>query len=1053
MADVKLTADATAVVKELQRVEAQLTQLNAKFADMAARAQAAANKTTQSMSGLTASVGRLNAAFSLTAIVAAMTTIANFGDGVIDLKNKLSQLNDTEAGVEGNFKGLVEIANRSRAPLKEVGDLYFRIARASDQLGISQQEAADITESISKAMTASGISAKEAAGPLLQIGQALQSGRFQGDELRSVMEGMPVVSKALARELGVSIGEVKKLGSEGKITGDVFVRAMKASKAEIDATFGRTETTVGQSFNVLINNLSLLFSEFDKASGFTKSLAQGIESISAGVKTLTENVDSLVTALKVLSAVLATIAVYRGWALMSAALAGVVVRAKSATTVVETVVSAASKMTAFKSVEATLSRLGTVLATIGRSLAFLASNTVYGKIVIGMVMLSGILYKLTGGFDDFIKRVLTGQGNLSEFEKILSKLAAPLRFMTDLILKAIVATQDFIKTTGELTGLDSVVRAIGDAFSYVRDKISQADEAIYKFFAHKNKSGLFERDIDKAKEWAKVLEEEYRGEQENFNKRADASKKLAMQQAATARIAQEMSLQQNIALKDYERNNKLAQEDIKFRTSQLGIADEYRRTAQAVYDIQRTGADKIYELERKRAELQAKVSAMPKQQQSDLNIAEVQQLMAMNGVIATAKKKITEETQRQVAAVTELLAAERDVTRFLERQAEVEEYLTKQGEALSQAYNSQVKPLIDQTRQLQDQVGLQELLIGRSEAEQGYLTAMAEMTAKRRDFIREINSDSSITVEAAKSLTEQYDQQLAAQQRLLETQRDNRIAQEALKLQRDQVAPIMDATAQLQKKFELEMQMRGLTERQRELARELLDIELKRVEAVNALGRDTSIDPANRIQAIEAITEAYREQARVVEEQMRATQEYQRSFGAGWQEAWMSYMESATNAANVAKNIFQSMANSMESAIDKFVETGKFSFSDFAKSVIKDIMKIVMKMMILRTLQTMFPGMGSIMGFANGGTPPMNRPSIVGERGPELFVPRSAGTIIPNDQLGGGGGVVNNYYTTNYNNSVSAVDAKSVAQLFAENRRALFGSVEQAKRELPQPRR
>jgi hypothetical protein len=123
-------------------------------------------------------------------------------------------------------------------------------------------------------------------------------------------------------------------------------------------------------------------------------------------------------------------------------------------------------------------------------------------------------------------------------------------------------------------------------------------------------------------------------------------------------------------------------------------------------------------------------------------------------------------------------------------------------------------------------------------------------------------------------------------------------------------------------------------------------------------------------------------------------------------------------------------------------------------------MKIVMKMMILKTISAMFPGMGgggsifgSILGFANGGTPPMNRPSIVGERGPELFVPRSAGTIIPNDQLGGGGGVVNNYYTTNYNNSVSAIDAKSVAQLFAENRRALFGSVEQAKRELPQPRR
>ena len=52
---------------------------------------------------------------------------------------------------------------------------------------------------------------------------------------------------------------------------------------------------------------------------------------------------------------------------------------------------------------------------------------------------------------------------------------------------------------------------------------------------------------------------------------------------------------------------------------------------------------------------------------------------------------------------------------------------------------------------------------------------------------------------------------------------------------------------------------------------------------------------------------------------------------------------------------------------------------------------------------------GNFLGFANGGRPPVGKPSIVGERGPEIFVPRSAGTIIPNNQIGGaGGGIVNN---------------------------------------------
>jgi lambda family phage tail tape measure protein len=182
----------------------------------------------------------------------------------------------------------------------------------------------------------------------------------------------------------------------------------------------------------------------------------------------------------------------------------------------------------------------------------------------------------------------------------------------------------------------------------------------------------------------------------------------------------------------------------------------------------------------------------------------------------------------------------------------------------------------------------------------------------------------------------------------------------------------------------------------------------------------------------------------------------------------------------------------MSTAIDNFVDTGKFKFSDLASSIIKDLIKIEMKAQMMELWQ-MFrggpagggtsggggggSGLGSLLGigmaaasgssggssmlgslwdwgkgllgFADGGQPPMNKASIVGENGPELFVPRSAGTVIPNNQLGGGGQTVNNYYTTNVNNTVSALDAKSVAQLFSENKKTLFGVVESARREVP----
>ena len=87
-------------------------------------------------------------------------------------------------------------------------------------------------------------------------------------------------------------------------------------------------------------------------------------------------------------------------------------------------------------------------------------------------------------------------------------------------------------------------------------------------------------------------------------------------------------------------------------------------------------------------------------------------------------------------------------------------------------------------------------------------------------------------------------------------------------------------------------------------------------------------------------------------------------------------------------------------------------FGEFASQFLIDIVKMIAQTAILAGLLQL-TGLGTastfggnfmnILGFADGGRPPVGRPSVVGERGPELFVPGSSGTIIPNHALGGGG--------------------------------------------------
>lgn len=133
------------------------------------------------------------------------------------------------------------------------------------------------------------------------------------------------------------------------------------------------------------------------------------------------------------------------------------------------------------------------------------------------------------------------------------------------------------------------------------------------------------------------------------------------------------------------------------------------------------------------------------------------------------------------------------------------------------------------------------------------------------------------------------------------------------------------------------------------------------------------------------------------------------------------------------QGMYDAVWSNMASAIETFVRTGKLSIKDFTRSVIQDMLAMQMKlqaMALVRGLISSFMGpqgttmsqfdYAKISGYADGGSPPVNQVSVVGERGPELFVPRTAGTIIPNHQLGGMGGTTN--VTNNY---INAIDTKS----------------------------
>jgi lambda family phage tail tape measure protein len=163
-----------------------------------------------------------------------------------------------------------------------------------------------------------------------------------------------------------------------------------------------------------------------------------------------------------------------------------------------------------------------------------------------------------------------------------------------------------------------------------------------------------------------------------------------------------------------------------------------------------------------------------------------------------------------------------------------------------------------------------------------------------------------------------------------------------------------------------------------------------------------------------------------------------------------------TELENGAK-AFGSVMGNMESALDNFVRTGKLSFKSLARSIIQDLIAIQLRASATGLFKSLF-GMYASGGFgtgnaygnqdlggflADGGSANANTPYVVGERGPELFVPRSSGTVIPNHALGGMGGS-----TSVTNNYINAIDTKSFEERLYGSSNAIWAANQYANKSL-----
>ncbi len=239
---------------------------------------------TKSMDGLSVATRQL--AGYMAGLVTVSAAISKM-DTYTGLQNRLKLVTNNQVELNKATEDTFRIAQKTYSAWDSVLQVYQRFSDNAKTLNLTMDDTARLTETVSKAVAISGASASAADAALVQFGQALASGTLRGEELNSVMEQTPALAKAIAQGMGITVGELRSVAAEGKITSQEIVKALRNVEKDVDALFAKTDITIGQSLTLLNNEITKFVGESGKGSGAAQVLAGTIQTLAGNLDVLT----------------------------------------------------------------------------------------------------------------------------------------------------------------------------------------------------------------------------------------------------------------------------------------------------------------------------------------------------------------------------------------------------------------------------------------------------------------------------------------------------------------------------------------------------------------------------------------------------------------------------------------------------------------------------------------------------------------------------------------------------------------------------------------------
>lgn len=275
------------IVYQVQMDVANLIEAQRKVNERLEKMNGGAAKTAKSLDQLQTSISRIAGAIATSIVVEWGRAFLVAADNMNQLNARIERLTGSSSAAAQTMQSLMQISSSTGGSLQDTQKLWETLSTALRDTGATNSQIIQLTDTLQKIGRIGGSSSEEMANALRQFGQSISSGVVRAEEFNSVLEQMPELARQMASGMGVSMGELRQLMLDGKLTAEDALNAIQRRTSSVNSEFEKLPRTLSQANTALTNSFLTMVDNVNKATGASNGMVLVIDSLAVAIGRLT----------------------------------------------------------------------------------------------------------------------------------------------------------------------------------------------------------------------------------------------------------------------------------------------------------------------------------------------------------------------------------------------------------------------------------------------------------------------------------------------------------------------------------------------------------------------------------------------------------------------------------------------------------------------------------------------------------------------------------------------------------------------------------------------